>query len=75
MGQAQQALGGAGSLYSRQQRPPADAPDKTAGGALGAAAGMGLAGYTAAAASKGAMGGPTGAAIGAGVGFLAYLLS
>ena len=40
-----------------------------------AGAGLGVAGYTAATAAKGSAAGPYGAAIGAGVGLLAYYLS
>ena len=69
--------------YSRQhpgQETEHDIPDKTAGGALGAGAGYGVAGYTMGAAMAkggmaGAKAGPWGAAIGAGVGLLGYFLS
>ena len=57
----------------RKRKTKVDAPDKTAGGGLMAAAGMGVAGSTVAAGT--AVGGPAGAAIGAGVGMLAYYLS
>lgn len=69
---------GAAQTYSsmtRNQTQRTEGPSKTVGGGISAAAGMGMAGYILAGASKGAIGGGWGAAIGAGVGLFAYLLS
>lgn len=65
------AINAAGAHKSIQEDP-----GKTAGGAIGATAGMATAGAVVGPAlSTGASAGPVGALIGAGVGLLSYLLS
>lgn len=67
---SQGAINARSAMRTTQAPPP-----KTVGGAIGSAAGMGMAGYMMAGAVKGGIGGPTGAAIGAAIGLGAYLLS
>jgi hypothetical protein len=76
---AQGAMGGRSRMHPDRETE-LNAPGKTAGGGLMASAGMAAGGYAvgSAMASSGAVGsagGPWGAAIGAGVGLVAYLLS
>lgn len=67
---ALQGMGQAGQTYAsmgQNRKQTTTPPDPSIGGALGSAAGMGMAGF--------AMGGPVGAGIGAAVGAASYLLA
>jgi len=65
-----------GAINARSaMRTSPEPPGKTAGGAISAGAGMGMAGYMMAGTVKGGMTGPQGAMIGAAIGLGAYLLS
>lgn len=73
---AMQGLGQAADTFAAMDKKGPEAPQKTVGGGLMSAAGMGLAGAKVATLiSKSAAAGPLGLAIGAGVGALAYFLS
>ena len=73
---AMQGRGQAANTYAAMDKKGPEAPQKTVGGGLMSAAGMGLAGAKVAMLiSKSAAAGPLGLAIGAGVGALAYFLS
>ena len=79
---AMQGLGQAADTFAAMDKKGPEAPDKTVGGGLMSAAGMGVAGAEAGAAmteagffSTSAAAGPWGLAIGAGVGALSYFLS
>lgn len=76
LNRSMQQMDRAAGTYGQMQRKM-EPPKKTAGGAVGAAAGMGMAG--AMAAKEGLLwagaGGPAGLALGAGLGLASYLLS
>lgn len=72
---AQEKAIGAYSSMQPGRRTETTAPGLTMGGAISAGAGMGMAGYMMAGAKAGGLTGPQGAAIGAGVGIISYLLS
>ena len=70
MNKAMEGYGQAANTFgsmTKSQKQTTTPPDKTLGGGLMSAGGMATTGFI--------MGGPTGAAIGAGVGALAYFLS
>lgn len=69
-GRAMQGMGSAASTFGamgQNRTTKTKAPDKSVGGAMGSAGGMGLAGFQ--------IGGPIGGAVGAGVGAMTYLFS
>ncbi len=79
-GQSREFLKGAGSSYAQMQREEkststTEGPGKTAGGAIGAGAGLGVTGAVMGSAGMlGSLGGPAGAAIGFGIAALGYFL-